>query len=118
MLHTLRTMGEATGLDPSQLYLKADKNDQRHLLRAVLIIAAQGLNEGLVLDETTQQAFARYTGDVPELPYHSPVTKRTEWVRMGGITDIPDLNFNVLEKQLVTEHYPKVVLALKAYIAG
>ena len=39
-------------------------------------------------------------------------------VRMGGITDIPDLNFNVLEKQLVTEHYPKVVLALKAYIAG
>ena len=118
MLHTLRTMGDATGLDPSQLYLKADKNDQRHLLRAVLIIAAQGLNEGLALPDDTQQVFARYTGDVPELPYTSPKTKRTEWVRMGGITDIPDLNYNVLEKQLVAEHYPKLVLALKAYIGG
>lgn len=104
-LHTLRKMGEATRLDPSRLYLKTAKNDQRHLLRAVLIIAAQGLNEGLRLPDTTRQVFARYTGDVPELPYLSTKTQQTEWVRMGGITDIPDVNYNVLEKKLVAEHY-------------
>ena len=111
-------MGEATRLDPSRLYLKTDKNDQRHLLRAVLIIAAQGLNEGLRWPDTTRQVFARYTGDVPELPYLSTKTQQTEWVRMGGITDIPDVNYNVLEKKLVAEHYLGVVQALKACIAG
>ncbi|WP_448700649.1 hypothetical protein ACFGVR_01510 [Mucilaginibacter sp. AW1-3] len=117
ILQTAKTMHTRTGLNPAEMFLKVGKGDQRHLVRAVLTMAHNGLAAGFVLEKGILDIFQHYVTNEPKLPFATPITEETEWVAKGALANDGRTNYNALETRYVDGNYEAIVTAMKTYIA-
>jgi hypothetical protein len=115
MLHSLQVMQQLTHLDPTQLFLKVGKGDQRQVLRTLVTISIKRMAPTLDLPANTLATFKRYIEPKPFLPAAEPVGDDTEWVIEAGLGK-EGVRYNDLEPVYVQKHYKGVIEALKAYL--
>jgi hypothetical protein len=115
MLHSLQVMQDLTGLDPTEMFLKVGKGDQRQVLRTLVSVALKGMAPTLVLPAETLATFRKYVEPKPYLPATEPVGDNTEWIIEAGLGR-GGVRYNDLEPVYVKNHYPGVIGALKTYL--
>lgn len=119
ILHSLQVMQGLTKLNPTKMFLKVGKGDQRQVLRTLVTVAEKGLAPTLVLPPNTLATFRRYIEPKPYLPASEPVGDDTEWIVEAGLAAKPEnrgKRYNDLEPVYVAAHYPNVIAALKTYL--
>lgn len=114
ILVTATHMQTLTGWDPAQMFLRKGSGDHRHLTRAVMAMHHNGMVNGLVLEDETKWAFARYSRSEPELPA-TVVAEPTEWVAKASLAK-DGTHYNELESRYVNAYSPKIIGAIRAFI--